>query len=467
VKSNGSSWRQRSDRPSPRYTPSVRIAVLAAAAGAVVLVADRFVLANGRLPASSQIVVSPTDPNTVVLRATFGILLSHDGGATWQWLCEDVLGIASTSSEDPALALTAGGSLIAGVSGGLAVSSDSGCNWRFVGAPLSQEGVKDVTVRPDNPHVALALASTYDRRAADGGPGYRQQVYETTDDGANWAALGVPVDPTALATALEISATDGGRVYVSAMRDGGQSASLFVTTDRASTWTERPVPIDPSQESGVYIAGVDPMSAQRVYLRTAGSTSRLLVTDDAGLSYRATLSLAGQMAGFALSTDGSTVYAGNADQGLFAATRDQLSFQNVSTRPIQCLATQGAGLWACSRDNKAGTGFIAGVSNDGGATFSAKLHLAVQPPIACAAGATAAQCAGDPQQTYCQLLQGCHPDAGAGTSESSASTKACGCSSVGRHAAGLFPVAAAAALAGVAASKRRNANAAFKRRRKR
>jgi hypothetical protein len=427
----------------------VRIAIFAAAAVALAVLAGRSAMANGRLPAASQIVVSPRDPRIVVLRATYGVLISHDGGETWRWLCEDALGVSSMSSEDPSFALTAGGTLIAGVTAGLAVSSNTGCDWRFVDGGLAGRPVKDVTVRPDNPRVAVALAATYDAHAAEGGPGFLQQLYESVDDGASWAALGGPIDPTATATTLEVAATDGSRLYVSALRDAAQAASLFVSLDKGATWTERPVPLDASRESGVYIAAVDPMNADRVYLRTAGSTSRLLVTDDAGQTYRAPFSLAGQILGFARSPDGSKVYAGNIEQGLFAATRDSLSFQSVSNLPVQCLTAEGGNLWACSRDNQAGTGFVAGVSADDGATFTAKLHLAAQPLLACAADATAAQCGGDPQQAYCQSLQGCHLDSGAGPRETPAAAKACGCSAVGQREkeAALAGAAAAAALA--------------------
>jgi photosystem II stability/assembly factor-like uncharacterized protein len=387
-----------------------------------------------------------------VLRATFGVLLSHDGGETWRWLCEDALGVSSMSSEDPSLALTAGGTLIAGVTAGLAVSSDTGCDWRFVDgglAGLAGRPVKDVTVRPDNPRVALALAATYDPHAAEGGPGFVQQVYESTDDGANWTALGRPIDPSAVATTFEVAASDRDRLYVSGLRGAAQAASLYVSADKGATWTERPVPLDASRESGVYIAAVDPTNADRVYLRTAGSTSRLLVTDDAGQTYRAPFSLAGQILGFARSPDGSKVYAGNIEQGLFAATRDSLSFQNVSSLPVQCLTAEGMNLWACSRENQTGTGFVAGVSGDDGATFTAKLHLAAQPLLACTADATAARCGGDPQQAYCQLLQGCRFDSGAGPREPPAATKACGCSPIGQREkeAGLASAAAVAALA--------------------
>jgi hypothetical protein len=411
----------------------VRIGLLAAAAGALVLWAAPAAVANGRFPASNQLVLSPSDPNFVVLRTTFGILLSHDGGVTWHWLCEDVLGISSSSSQDPLMGVTATERIVAGpgLSNGLVLSQDSGCSWSAAGGPLAGQLVIDLVVRPDAPDVVLVLTSTYGPEAGvDGSPGYTQQIYRSTDDAANWSALGTPIDPSALATTIDVAAADPHRIYVSAIRSANtaRSASLLVSADDGASWTERPVQLDPNLESAIYIAGVDPASPDRVYIRTAGATSRLLVTSDAGQTFQSPLSLSGSMLGFALSPDGSKVYAGNVKQGLFVAARESLSFQNVSPIRVQCLATQGSDLWACSDEP---SGFIAGVSRDDGATFAAKLHLSAPPTIECAAQAgAAAQCSGAPRQALCRVLV-CDTDSGSGPPPTPISAKACGCSAIG------------------------------------
>src|SRR3974390_858921 len=120
---------------------------MAVAASAVALLASRPAAANGRYPAANQIVFSPTDPSVVVVRTTFGILPSHDDGTTWSWLCEDALGFPTMAIEDPELGLTAGGALVAGLSGpvtGLDVSGDTGCNFQCVGGPLAGQSIADI-----------------------------------------------------------------------------------------------------------------------------------------------------------------------------------------------------------------------------------------------------------------------------------------------------------------------------------
>src|ERR1700730_7144899 len=71
--------------------------VHAAAVGAVVLLGARTASANGRFPASNQIVFSPSDSNLVVARTTYGILPSHDNGTTWGYLCEEALGLPAVA----------------------------------------------------------------------------------------------------------------------------------------------------------------------------------------------------------------------------------------------------------------------------------------------------------------------------------------------------------------------------------
>jgi photosystem II stability/assembly factor-like uncharacterized protein len=355
--------------------------------------------ANGRFPAANQIVFSPSDPNLVFLRTTFGILRSTDGGLTWAWLCEDMLGLGPASSEDPSLALTETGTLVAGLSLGLKVSADQGCDWTTIGGELTGQHIEDLDVRPNAPDRVLAITSTYERDAGvDGGSGYLQQIYESTDDGATWAVIGA-IDPSATVQTIEAAASDPQRIYVSAFRGFTQrTTSLFVSTDGAKTWTERPTPFDPSTETAVYIAAVDPQNADRIYVRSNGNAGRLMVTSDAGMTFQIALELGDQMEGFALSPDGSKVYVGGPNRGLYMASTADLMFQPIGkpladgTRGphVQCLATHGADLWACSDEP---SGFIAGVSQDDGATFAPRLHLATIAGVAsCPAGATSTMC---------------------------------------------------------------------------
>ncbi len=351
----------------------------------------------------------------------------------------------------------------------MAVSPDTGCSWTAA-RPLQGQFVKDVAVQSNAAHSALAITATYSTDAAgDAGAGYVQQVFQSTDDGATWSPLGAPLAPNALVTSIEAAAGDPARLYVSAFRDplggaangGARTAVLFASSDGGAHWTERPVPFDPTTETAAYIAAVDPVDADRVYVRTSG-TSRLLVTTDGGQSFQVALSLTSQMLGFALSSDGSTVYVGSKEQGLFVAPRSALSFRNVSAIHVECLATHGADLWACADEP---SGFIAGVSQDDGATFTAKLHLAgIRAPLACeSADAAAARCSGAPFEQLCASLASCPPESGSagpsvdgGTFGAQPNARGTGGCSTARGD-GAAAIGAVLALAAIASTRRRSA----------
>ena len=445
------------------------------------LLASRLAWGNGRFPASNRVVLSPSDPNVVVVQSTYGILPSSDHGATWAFLCEEALGLSQTNLLDPAIALTAGHALIAGLRpGGLSVSNDTGCNWNCAGPPLAGEWIVDVAVRPNAPHTVVALTSTL----LEAGGGQHAQAFQSVDDGATWTPLGTPLDPGILVTTIEVAASDPHRLYVSATRGFGSQRTgwLFVSMDDGATWAQHIVPLDTALEISLYIAGVDPLDADRVYLRTQGQ-SRLFVTRDAGQSFQVALTFVGQMLGFALSSDGSKIFAGGIADGLMVGDRANLSFASQPTivlgsdagpvtLHVQCLATRGSELWACADEP---SGFIAGVSSDEGATFAPKLHLnSVRAPIRCcssASGAVAcgadsggAQCSGAPFANLCMNV-GCDGDsdaAAAACSDADAaapstepnekmghrSTSACGCILVPSRSSGAIGAGLGALCAG-------------------
>jgi photosystem II stability/assembly factor-like uncharacterized protein len=443
----------------------VRHALLAVAAAAAAFSPAWSASANGRFPASNQLVLAPADPSLVVVRTTFGILVSHDAGSTWRWLCEGALGLPATSTEDPAVAVTADGTIVVGTSLGLEVSHDTGCNWAFAGGALAGRLVADVAVRPDQPHAIVALTTTYAPDAgADGGPGYASQVYESTDDGASWSPTGAPLDPSVVTTTIDVAASDPHRLYVAGVRPAVGAASaplLLVWTDSTGRWTEHALP-PLADEVTDYIAGVDPTDADVVYVRSQGvadsvTQSRLFVTTDAGQSVRVALTLTSPMLGFALSPDGSNVYAGSAADGLLVAPRAAVAtpgaFRQVSPIHVACLAARPGEVWACSDEASKPAGFLVGVSRDDGATFTPELHLGgIAGALVCPAGAAAAQCSGAPFQGLCDTLGGCllgdggASDAGA-TPPSPRKTGSCACGAGGRLAAGapmsaLLPAAA-------------------------
>ncbi len=438
-------------------------------------------MANGRFPAANRIVLSPSDPDLVITRATYGVLRSEDRGATWSFLCEDALGLAQTATEDPALELTGAGALVAGVMipAGLDVSNDRGCTWSCVGGALAGQAIVDLAVRSEVSSTLVALATPTDAAGQPAGPA----VYQSTDDGSHWAQLGQALDPNLLVSTVDVAPSDPHRLYVSATRGfgPGRTASLLVSLDEGTTWTERAVPLDTASEAFIYIGGVDPLDADRLYVRTGApkgqsGPTRLLVSVDGGNTFQVGLTLSGQMLGFALSPDGSKVYAGGNIDGLFVGQRETGTFARMQSVVrgrdagaidvhIECLATRGSELWACADDP---SGFIAGVSTDDGATFEPRLQLgsvgaaiACEPGapgvLACGADASASACGGQPFAQLCMNL-GCS-DGGVeppvAPTPAPSSKPPGGCSSVPSPGAGLLAVAGVGAALALARRTRR------------
>src|ERR1043165_653483 len=118
------------------------------AVGASLAVVSSNALANGRYPIAGQIVEDPDDPNHLVVRATYGVLVTHDRGASWGWICEPSIGFVSV--EDPMMGIARGGTLFAAIFEGLSVSTDGGCDFSFY-APLKKKYVVDLAIDKVDP----------------------------------------------------------------------------------------------------------------------------------------------------------------------------------------------------------------------------------------------------------------------------------------------------------------------------
>ena len=85
--------------------------------------------ANGAFPAVSQVTVEPGNPNHFAMRSNFGVVVTRDAGATWDWICEGAIGYMNT---EPSIALLAGGRMLVGLPDGLKIGAVDGCNFEVV-----------------------------------------------------------------------------------------------------------------------------------------------------------------------------------------------------------------------------------------------------------------------------------------------------------------------------------------------
>src|SRR5690348_10118351 len=102
--------------------------------------------ANGKFPASEQLVVDPGDPAHLVVQTTFGMLVSRDEGGSFDWVCESGAGYGG--SYNPPIVVTGAGTAIAGLLDGLSIGREGGCDWQLAGGALAGAFVADVSALP-------------------------------------------------------------------------------------------------------------------------------------------------------------------------------------------------------------------------------------------------------------------------------------------------------------------------------
>ncbi|MET0592326.1 MAG: hypothetical protein ABW133_06485 [Polyangiaceae bacterium] len=332
--------------------------------------------ANGRYPLAGQLVIDPANPDHMVARATFGLLDSDDGGRTFRWVCESAIGYFGV--EDPPIAVTASGAAIVASSKGISVSPDRGCTWLKNPSLTGKWYGVDVTVQPSRPHEALAVLSNI----VDGA--YTVSVARSTNDGTTWDEMLSTFGTTFIATTIEVAPSNPDRVYVSGKVLPDGTAVMMRSDDGGHTWTSHPLDIEGAFFS-IYIGAVDPHDPDMVYLRTnADDIGRVLVSRDGAATWTEVWQVQDDVAGFALSADGSTLAVGSSAHGVSVASTSDFAFRRTSNAEVYCLTFWGEKLLVCTKE--AINGFSIGVSSDLGEHFEPLLHLRDVLPRSCGAG---------------------------------------------------------------------------------
>lgn len=378
-----------------RFLPALVLAPLLAAA------TPGEAWANGRFPESNKVFFAPNDPDTIMVRVTFGLVVSRDKGKSWDWVCEQSIGF--TGVEDPMYAIGPSGTLFGTTFLGLTKSTDRLCTFGFEPGIMNGKLFVDLSQRPNDPKSIVFFASVYEGQNDAGQVSFASNLFETTDEGATYTTISNAFDPSVLGETVDVAPSDPERLYLSGVRGQGTApvGVLLTSKDHGKTWTTLEIPLV-TDERSVFIAAVDPKNADRLYLRTSAADdkpTRLFVSDDAGKSVRVVFTGQGALRGFALSPDGSRMWVGGPLDELHAASATDLVFtpkgSKVAGPPpdggaeriqIQCLTATSEGLWACSNER---SGFIAGFSADDGATFQPSVRFCdIRGPLTCAEGTT-------------------------------------------------------------------------------
>jgi hypothetical protein len=262
--------------------------------------------ANGAFPDSDAVMVPADRPQQIVLATNFGLIISDDGGTTWQWTCE--------RAETSMASLYAMGAPPAdrlysrSLEVGLAVSDDDSCSWHRAGGALAAAIATDYF--PDPTAAAHVLAIVGAGPDGGAGPG-ADAVYESTDGGDTFAATPLYVAPAgAELLGVEIARSDPRIIYLSTATPGPHPA-IARSDDAGAHWTTFDVEPSIGARTARIIA-VDPVDAKVIYLRVTGQGSELLaVSRDGGMTFTTPITLAGgTFSAFARLASGTVLVAG-------------------------------------------------------------------------------------------------------------------------------------------------------------
>lgn len=304
------------------------IATLCGVSATAILPANS--LANGRFPFAQSVIVGPAGPTQeIVLRATFGLVWSHDGGRTFDWVCEQSIGFEG-NWDPPTVFATS--SLLVGLPDGL-TSSNAGCTF-----------ARNTTVGRTQ---IIDLAATMDGQrvfAIEGVPVAQNRIFFSTNGGADFT-VGARTPMNVILDTIEFAPSNPQRVYVTGSDPGTRTARLFRSDDGGRSVTMLP-PL-PLGTNAAFVSGVAFNQPDDLWLRVQNDRgSDLLRSTDGGMTFRRAYPGVGELLGFALSSDGR-VWVGGSDDGLqFSQTGE--TFSQISPVKVSCLRHRDGVLYLCA-----------------------------------------------------------------------------------------------------------------------
>ncbi|HTR56436.1 MAG TPA: sialidase family protein [Kofleriaceae bacterium] len=222
---------------------------------------------NGRAPLTNGIFFKPGDVQSLYVGTTFGLLISHDGGCTMQWVCEANIGFSGTP--DPIYAIATDGSIFATTVSGLRISRDGGCSFQTASTLPASTWISALDIGPTG-EVWVGTATT----------GAPNDVYASTDNGMTFQSRGM-LSPVIWWKSVKVAPSNAMRVYVGGYQVAGMpsdagvqqqpAAHIMRSDDDGTSWTESDItsfvfgstPI-------VLVMAVDPQNPDIVYAISQG-----------------------------------------------------------------------------------------------------------------------------------------------------------------------------------------------------
>ncbi|HEY1811173.1 MAG TPA: hypothetical protein VGG74_02395 [Kofleriaceae bacterium] len=296
----------------------------------LVLATTALAHANGRPPYTNGIYFQANDNQSIYVRTTFGLLISHDGGCSFRWTCEDSIGYGGTY--DPEYAIANDGSLYATTYTGLRVSRDGGCTYstemsgRYIGS--------------------IALGSNGDVWAVTSDPAAPNDVLRSVDGGNTFGSAGLG-SSSLLFNSVEVAPTDPMTVYTTGYLQMGSGAHLYATTNAGSAWTDEPLAnLIYGEAAVITVPAIDPTNPMIVFLVSVGASppgDLLYRSTDGGATFAKVLATTQPIANV-VAVDGTTVVVASGTGGSYRSTDGGATFAVLATAPqLLCLGKRPDG----------------------------------------------------------------------------------------------------------------------------
>jgi len=345
--------------------------------------------ANGRYPAAQHVLIGPGPAaEAIVLRNTFGFLLSRDAGQSFGWVCEGALGYGGEF--DPPFALDASGRVHFGLYDGLVRATADTCGVERLGL-FEGENVVDLDNHPSGASIVALSVTPF----VSGGPTPVARIYRSEDGGSSYALVG-SISGVLLET-LEHAPSSASRVYLAGASAPPSRPIVYRSDDGGASSVELAQAWPPDVER-LFVAGVDPSDEDTVFLRatlkpSSGKSTAIFRSRDGGASFEELLRTNGPALGFAISADGEEVWVGSPSDGLSKSANGGDDFSLVRGDAVRCLRHHEGVLYVCGGPPQ-GTPML-GRSIDGGATVSALVSSCTIDGVAACESASSpvAQCA--------------------------------------------------------------------------
>lgn len=352
-------------------------------------------LANGRAPITNGIQFRPGDNHSLYVAATFGLLISHDDGCSFRWVCEDNIGYGGTF--DPKYRIAADGAIFATTFDGLRVSRDGGCS--FATATAEQpEGEGRIAERWID---AIDIGPTGEVWVATADSGKPNEVYRSTDNGVTFEPRG-RLSPSIWWKSLAVAPSRAQRVYLTGYQvagtlpDGGKippTTHFQITDDGGATWSASALAgVKFGQMPQVYVLGVDAGDPDIVYMTSRGANpptgDRLYRSADGGVTWTEVLAPSAAVLDLSVAPAGKVLVA-TLGGGAFQSTDSGESFTPMTNAPqLACVGERDDGrIYGCGANWEPDDKAVA-LSTDARTWSKVFRFVELAGPLECPAGTT-------------------------------------------------------------------------------